>query len=328
MELLRNINSNISKISFDDNVSVERETGRIDIYIYDDKHGIIIENKINNAPDQKDQLARYVKFAEGKHGNHDKDFLVAVVYIPPVNTVGKEPPLQEYSEKYKTITDKIGKKLVVLPVLERMGNNKDIVHGFLDEIVKIPANETARVFIEQYSNLLKGLGENSMTNLSKRKIIEAIFSDYEMVEIANEIGEMWSDKKTGKGQLLGEILCEKLLLKEELKFKTFPDDEFCIGKEVGNGIVCCIWSWSEVDRHISIGFLNSGGQSIPEKIKQKLESILKEDEFSNYFLKVEEEGHVISRSFNYDSYKKPLSDVVDFLADKFVKLENKVKALK
>jgi len=57
-------------INLTENIHIERETNKIDLFLYDDKmNGIIIENKINWADDQRDQLGRYYTKMKGKGYN-------------------------------------------------------------------------------------------------------------------------------------------------------------------------------------------------------------------------------------------------------------------
>ena len=64
MKVLEKTNSKITEHQFSASVQVEREKKGIDILIYDETHAVIIENKINNAIDQPNQLARYYQAVE------------------------------------------------------------------------------------------------------------------------------------------------------------------------------------------------------------------------------------------------------------------------
>jgi hypothetical protein len=313
-------NKNLEKHSFGNNVEVKTENENIDIIISDNKYAIIIENKIANAADQKDQLGRYYETVK-----NSKKTPMAIVYIP-LNPL-KYPPFKEYTEHYKKMIPDIKNIFVHLPAINTNANDRnDLVKGFLDECVKLAdadeKDKTASVYIDQFLKLIQTKGGlEAMSDLANKQIIEAIYNDYNLVEIANEIGELWNGKNPEKDRLLGEILKDKL--KKELKIKEHPKDASVIGKKVGD-IFICIWT---NDR--AIGFVNPDDKVIPKDLRPKLDSFLDEKEFADYFNNEDgSNSKEIYKYFDYEGYKKSLSEVVVFLAEKFAYLENKVKALK
>jgi hypothetical protein len=315
LKLLKNINNNISEINFSDNVSVERETGtrelgRIDIFIYDDKYGVIIENKINHAPDQDDQLARYVDFAIRKQHKE----ILAVVYIPPIDEVDKPLPLQYYSKKYKKYIDEIEKKLVRLPVLEPSSKN-DIVHDFLDKIVNITADETARVFIKQYSNLLKGMGENIMANEFEKGLLRELLKTKESVAITADIVETYEKRM----QLIGEIVAESLV--EKNGFMKENDNDYY--KLIGNDIYMCFAVYA---KYCCLGLYSDEIKPNKDIFKE----ILNSGEFSTGFSDMIEEweNNWVYKSIEFINEKISIKSIIDFITERFVMLEKKVKAVK
>jgi hypothetical protein len=311
LELLRSINSNIPKINFADNVSVERETGRIDIFIYDDTHGIIIENKINNAPNQDNQLARYVKFAKEK-----RIVIVAVVYIPPIDEIGKSLDLQYYSKKYKKYIDEIEEKLVILPVLESSKNDmvqrNDIVHGFLDEIEKIPADETARVFIKQYSNLLKGLGEKIMAMYAEIEILKKLLADEGIVE---DIVKVWEKRYS----LLFEVFSEKL--RERLHFTRTENN---IQKDINNDVFMYLGGAYLKDAnksYLDFGF-GSKSRKMPEPTQKDLTKILKNERFQLFLDNFFETPDWVGAKYNKDQLKGSVDDMTETLLGHYRYLED------
>jgi hypothetical protein len=108
IQLLREKNPRIINYTFNkNNVEVKTEHERIDILIMDNDYAIIIENKIANAADQENQLARYYETIT-------KDGLtpLAMVYIPPNHL--RNPHFETYTEEYKEMVDKIKKIYVQL----------------------------------------------------------------------------------------------------------------------------------------------------------------------------------------------------------------------
>jgi hypothetical protein len=145
--VLKEKNKNVFDHNFSNTVKIElevedesgKERGNIDIFVYDETHCIIIENKLNNAIDQKDQLARYLRIAKNKGKE-----IYAIVYIPLYQ---KEPSF-DYSDEYQNDIDEIKKKLVILPAIE-------LAEKYLDVCANNSEKEIARVYIGQYANLRK-----------------------------------------------------------------------------------------------------------------------------------------------------------------------------
>jgi hypothetical protein len=97
-----------------ENPEIDREVSHIDIWVRDYKTGnaLIIENKIHDAPDQREQLSRYINATKGlRHKNESifKDENIYIVYMP--SDGGKEPADQSWGDykdgfenRYITVT--------------------------------------------------------------------------------------------------------------------------------------------------------------------------------------------------------------------------------
>ena len=152
-----------------------------------------------------------------------------------------------------------------------------------------------------------------MANLSRKKIIEKIYNDYNLVEVAEEIVELWKEEKD---TLFNEIFWDKVRAK--IKSATLKG-EFVLVKEINN-IDVTIWAAEQ-----AIGFASSDLRIIPKDKKDKLIKILKEIEFSEYFRPVEKDSKQIWRYFQYDDYKRPLNEVVDLFSKIFDSLVERLK---
>jgi hypothetical protein len=145
LELLKKINPQVETGGFDGQIKVEREAsgetitdGYIDLFVYNDndEYAVIIENKINNANDQRNQLARYIKIAQSRGKK-----VLAVVYIPQFED--GEPPLDDYDEAWQKYIPEIKQKLVILPAINRrrkdeQGTNaNDIACSFIGGCLKL-----------------------------------------------------------------------------------------------------------------------------------------------------------------------------------------------
>ena len=142
---------------------VEKQKGGIDILIHDEHNAIIIESKINNAIDQKNQLARYLRYVKNKL----KKTVLAIVYIRPIYNEYKQPPLETYEIEYESETAEVRNILVPVSVIASKSEN-DLCRSFLDKCSRKTKNEKARVYIQQYSELLKLKGGSKMlTNVEE-----------------------------------------------------------------------------------------------------------------------------------------------------------------
>jgi len=293
--------------------TVEREKGKIDIFIHDAKKCIIGENKINNATDMDNQLARYAEKAK----NWGLQIL-AVVYIPPIGSSSKKPPFEEYSEKYKHYLSDIEKKLVLLPVfLPASGDDKgeilDITHGFLDKIADInPENITAKVYIQQYSNLLKGLEEDAMSSAFELDVLKRLLETEESRKTAAEIAEVWNNRGTLLFDECKKALCEKGFA-ENACLSYF-------GKRVLPMYGICVYG---ADGQMGFGDTE---KNMSEEVQAKLKTILTQKVFSDLH-----PSEVISTSewvyfdFMPDALSGSLNDRVKKLVDCYEFLETEAR---
>jgi len=137
------------KINKDDYAFCEitREQGRIDIWIKDNtsKKSIIIENKINNAGDQENQLENYYNYA--KNSGFEID---SIVYL--TLNGNKNAPLTDVAELNEKIQNMSAFK----------NNITDLSNGWLKKCYENSENEDNRSFIFQYLKLIKHLSQVGM----------------------------------------------------------------------------------------------------------------------------------------------------------------------
>ena len=154
---LKFINSHEANINLSDysNARVVREKGRIDILIKDEvsKHAIIIENKINNACDQPEQLPGYLKQIE-------KDYVCdAIIYL---RLNGKTSPDMA---TYKTDDDrnKVNDRLKVICAYDENEPDKDLLNGWILKCKEVSTNHDAQHILGQYGDLIKNSEETLST---------------------------------------------------------------------------------------------------------------------------------------------------------------------
>lgn len=136
--------------SYYQNASVERESGKIDILIKssskEEKHCIIIENKLNDAGDMERQLPRYFD------SMHDQNYEVdRIVYIPLYE---KEPNTDTWQpEDIKNIE----KRLYIMSA-------DKLIKNWLLLCWQSAKRFNSTAFLKQYVDLLKFLIKDNMDN--------------------------------------------------------------------------------------------------------------------------------------------------------------------
>jgi hypothetical protein len=144
------------------NAEVHREKGRIDVLIVNKKQKvcIIIENKINDAPDMDNQLERYKRIAK-KAGWK----IAAMLYISLTG------------ERLSTLEDA---DLRVYPIAACNDSPNSLLKGWLIPAKEaIPLNnqktdENIRSFLHQYCMLLQNLKSQTMHNQSHETIYDLV----------------------------------------------------------------------------------------------------------------------------------------------------------
>jgi hypothetical protein len=121
--------------------------GRIDIFIEgENKHCVVIENKLNNAGDTCRQLPKYYGYLKNKY-TIDK-----FVYLP-LNPY-KTPDKSDWSDEERKIIDD---RLIIIPAYQE--GRKNLIENWLiiAEKETITENEDARIIIKQYITVLRNL---------------------------------------------------------------------------------------------------------------------------------------------------------------------------
>jgi hypothetical protein len=326
MQILNKINPLIKEHIFTENVSVECEIGktksdgRIDIFIYDDKYALIIENKINHAPDQPNQLAKYFRYAksEGKE-------IIAIVYIPLHEN--KMPPIQDYADEFQKYIAEIREKLIVLPALNRKYPEKDIAHGFLDACLELPDNTDKQKYIlSQYAKLLKSFeGENKMTAEVDMELLAELYKDKKSISTVENITGIWKNREYLLGRLLLKVVRENLTGK--LGFTVDSEDENGLYKGINDNFSLCFYSNPD-DNLYYLGFWSDGKLKggLKNKLLEIFHNVTPETYFGNAADWDEPEKWLVKQFF-IGEYKEPFDDICDYFLGRYKLLETKVKSL-
>jgi hypothetical protein len=317
-DLLHSIDGNYNQdTKFDKDVSVKkqiRSVGNecIDMLISDDSRAIIIESKINGATDRENQLARYYRYVTEVL---EKE-VIAVVYLRPVHDENKMPPLDAYSDEYKKEVDCIRKLLIPVSVVNS-NNQTDLCHGFLDRCYEIANNDMAKIYIKQYSELLKILGGNKMIMNIEKELFKKLFGDTDGVKKTADIGEIWD-----KRWLILASLIQDALIKE----KGFVAD----GER---------YSYKEVIEKISLAFIYDPDYkkigddyvfgisfaSASQKTKKSLENILTNIGSKNSLGRDVEtvDDQLLARRL-YLNIDRPADEIINGVLDIYAQLEEKI----
>lgn len=195
---------NIIKQDFK-NACVMREQGRLDIWIKDEasRKAIIIENKINNAPDMDDQLDRYFHYSKNLQG-YDVELIIY---------------LSIDGLKFAPKTS-LGIDHLVRNIGAFTGSSDDLVSGWLFNCLDDRISEDSYSFIYQYISLLKTLSSKNMENDLMEKFYQ-LFSDEKIHEDIHNLMQMKGSLHSYRADRFAKLIGEHYApFKKKLKYKS------------------------------------------------------------------------------------------------------------
>ena len=252
------------------NASVERESEKIDLLIYDEKKAIIVENKINFAKDQQNQLPRYYEKITNPNGDYQKE-VIKIVYLTLSN---KKNPIFDYTEDYKHYIPIIKSLLthvaaVNIPTNEfaasgTLSNSKSLLNQLI-EIEKTENREieknTCVVYLQQYAQLLNYLGEQEIMSETNEKIAELMFKTEDSSEMTQDIVNIFNNRY----EYLGNFCLEKIV-KEDSSYEKINDG--IIGKKLSENEYAYFAVEAENKNKVySYGFYNKNSDWTPKDQK-------------------------------------------------------------
>ena len=244
---------------FSRNVSIDLEypinpavpSEAIDILIKDEKKALIIENKINFASDQKNQLVRYMQFVEEDLGIKDY-FVVYLTLIP-----GKAPPISRYSEEFEKYKNRLLTTdiLKILCVVESDDKKNSLVNYFLPKCEEIINNKIkqvgykdnlllTKIYINQYKILLNKLGGYAAMESTDKALAKEIFEKKGLIEASNDFIKFWENRYSALFELIYEAVSK------EMKVQKPNSSEQWFSSEITDN--CRVYF--ECDGWYSIGF--------------------------------------------------------------------------
>ncbi len=240
-EILKNFISLVdkdNKFTIDSSIKIKKECynfvfngmnkkrGYMDLLITNaHNQAIIIENKINNAPDQPNQLVRYLKFVTENicNGNSSDIFIMYLTLVP-----GKYPEIDSYDKNQydnyirKLLDAKEGKDGKILKYCSAINSQdkENSLKFFLEKSMEIldknvNQNDLAnrkKIFFEQYKTLLEHLGGNMV--MADKELIKEIFKSKDNLETVRNLNEVYS-----KDVLINSYITDSL--KNSMESKGF-----------------------------------------------------------------------------------------------------------
>ena len=192
--------------------------GYVDILIKNGHNqAIIIENKINDAPDQPNQLVRYMSYIKEQVFKNNNSAKIIVLYLTLVP--GKIPQIDEYDEyfaKYKEILKdaKNGKDGKILKYRSAVDNDekKGNLVKFLESCLEYFDQDfdskslVKRIYLEQYKILLSHLGGNVAMLEYQKDLVKNIYSSKENLKAAKDLVEVFSVDKNGDNMIVNKYI--------------------------------------------------------------------------------------------------------------------------
>lgn len=307
-------------ISWTDNSGNKREkVGSIDLLIKNKEQAIIIENKINYAPDMENQLVRYMKYVDETL----KIKTYTVVYLTLIND-GKKPPLDNYDNDFKKYTEKLkDKNSGILKEVYAVDDKKSIEKDFLPNCCKRIEEERlsnnklesscniASVYINQYKTLLEHLGGKSYMLVPEKELIKKIYANEDSIENAESFAEIWEKKD----EIIHELFNEKF--SETHKDWIFEYNAFY--KKIGSYWIYVRWEIDKNSPNPNLGFWSE------KKLKKSDVNNLKEfleKKFADKEVKTQENDRVFI-DFIYNN--GPINEAFKTLIEATDKLEQSVE---
>ena len=301
-------------------VTVERETGRIDLLIKDGQDNcIIMENKINDALDREDQIGRYFQEREAIK----RASVQAIVYL--AKTPWKKLD-REYSISDPLDREKIEKMLLEIPVVNKEGESsfidvlnecKDVCRKKLEAAASdnIPGILESKalfsyVFLDEYISLLKHLGGGFMAKDLDTQAMYKIFSDKDTLDSFRVMGALWEKQQ----EIIPQVFKDYFL--KSLGFSIYPDDENTVFKNIKEDVNIGL------DVELSFGFVYTPGGEIKRSNRIPFKNLLEDVQLKKYFVAEEavaqDEGWWVYKTVDWNQIT--CLDDLKILVEKFEKL--------
>jgi hypothetical protein len=297
-----------------ENPDITNETERIDLWIRDKGYSIIVENKIHRAPDQPEQLSRYIESAKA-FGHSEQQ--IYIVYLSP--TYDKTPDEQTwglykdtFSERFIHLSfrDDILTWLIniVLPnvrlkdkyLSSALEQYIDHLEGMFDlRITNNKMNMELQEFIKQELGLTGTSQENYAKLEAKQKEINDLCNQINMIKKKVELDILNEWKST----LKKNFACYEQIDREDRAGIIIPIN----GTSVR---VLSIIEREQLYCQVDMDHLDKEKRNIPPEVEESVKHLLPENEPGPHFFK----------AFPCNAYNETfdvLCKVIEILIDRF-----------
>ena len=308
------------------------DSGRIDLLIYTDDACIIIENKINGAPDQPNQLGKY--YMQMKINEQKK--VLKIVYLT-INKSDGPSNFEDYTSPYTEHKSEIGNLLKPLPcVIEQTGKSARTFTKFLGDIIvdkSIEHDNTKKVFIEQYKLLIESIGGQVLMSEPEEDLISYIMESQKKIHTANNFAENFKGIWERRAGIIGKVLVRDWRdIDNIMTPKSLNGEKDVCAKSINNKVgVYYTYNDYKSNNNIEFGFCSLEGQVFEEPLEEELKKILKSLESSFTFTEKGEDwdkkwvyAHVHDLGdFTYNEIKTGLKNCLKILEKEATEILNK-----
>jgi conserved domain protein len=264
----------------------EKIGGYIDLLITNSHNqAIIIENKLNYAPDMPNQIVRYMKYIQEEKFGKDKKVDIIVVYLTLIP--GKRPDISSYDEVFEDYTKLIkdaehgdGKVLKYRCAIDSNREKGSLVKFLDDCLLFIESKDVTnadvmltKVYLEQYKILLGHLGGDVAMLEYQKELLKNVYSSKENYRAAKDLVEVFEHRKD---DVLSRLITEQLKdFVVPLGFCSFESWVYIVKNDITADYLY-VAGWG---RNLQIGFgTNSTISKKNQKIYQNiLENVYKID---------------------------------------------------
>lgn len=169
------------------NALVEREKDKIDILIsttlIEKPHCIIIENKINNAPDMQNQIPRYYEVV--RHRGFQVD---AIVYL--LLDIRKAVDKNSWQLANVDEQNTFNEILINIPAYDSSSHEINLVSHWIEPSIGVTNNIDCISLLRQYAELIKSLTPQMEKNSTMEELYKIITKDANLTEQAKRFINM------------------------------------------------------------------------------------------------------------------------------------------
>jgi len=219
------------------------------------------------------------------------------------------PPLETYGKEFAKQTTEVRNILVPISVVASK-QKKKLCHDFLDVCSQNTTKEKAKIYIQQYSELLKLKGGSKMLINIEKEMFLKLYSDAESVKKMQAIIEIYENRR----EIFASIMKDSLYQKG---FESGDGDKNCTAKNIAEKISVVFFDYK--NEELGFGFWYKEGTS--KKIQKILEKLL--EGYKNRLLSIDVENKYnwfIGRRFNFE-IDKPINEILDTLHGMYRELE-------